>query len=139
MISLLCTCIYRSEKPNPILGRKKIRITGWPFTIWEEEHDKVLLGLLVEQIRNGGRESLDVGKDSWSDMAARFNESTGFKYTEKQLHEHFNFYEREYQIVNSIRNHQKFSWDHHRQVGIATDADWKEFVMVYRHITFRSI
>nr|CAD1841072.1 unnamed protein product [Ananas comosus var. bracteatus] len=59
VLQLECTsCIYYSanviERPNPILGRKKIRITDWPFTIGEEEHDKVLLGLLVEQIRNGG-------------------------------------------------------------------------------------
>ncbi|OAY67490.1 hypothetical protein ACMD2_17061 [Ananas comosus] len=35
---------------------------------------------------------------------------------------------REYHIVNRIRHHPKFSWDHKCHVVIATDAEWNEYI-----------
>ncbi|XP_020092622.1 uncharacterized protein LOC109713075 [Ananas comosus] len=117
-----------SEQPNQILGRKKIIITDRLLAIWEKEHDKILLGLLVEQIQTGGRKILYLENDSWRDVVAKFNKTTGLKYENKHLYEHFNFYKYEYEIVSNIRHHPEFSWDHRRQVVIATDAKWNEYI-----------
>nr|CAD1841051.1 unnamed protein product [Ananas comosus var. bracteatus] len=116
------------EWPNKILGRKEIIITDRPLAIWEKKHDKILLGLLVEQIRSGGRKVLDFENDFWRDVVAKFNEATGLKYEDRHLHERFIFYKYEYELVNNMRHHPEFSWDHQRQVVIATDAKWNEYI-----------
>lgn len=121
--------VHIIETPNVIPEKKRIIITDQPLAIWEKEHDKILLSLLVEQISNGGEENiLHGGEDSWCNIVAKFNESTGLQYEHKHLFERFNFYRREYHIVNRIRHHPKFSWDHKCHVVIATDAEWNEYI-----------
>ncbi|XP_020091700.1 uncharacterized protein LOC109712515 isoform X1 [Ananas comosus] len=114
--------------PKEILGRKQIKIANQSSAIWERAHDKVLLDLLVEQIRSSGRKILDYKNNSWSDIVAKFNKATGMKYEDKHLHARFNVYEREYRILRNIKHHPEFSWDHQRQVVIATDAKWNEYI-----------
>ncbi|XP_020091809.1 uncharacterized protein LOC109712584 isoform X2 [Ananas comosus] len=114
--------------PKEILGRKKIKITGRPSAIWEKAHDQVLLDLLVKQIQSRGRKILDFKNNSWRDVVAKFNEATGMKYEDKHLHDRFSYYEREYGIVHNIKHHPEFSWDHQRQVVIATDAKWNKYI-----------
>ncbi|OAY67489.1 L10-interacting MYB domain-containing protein [Ananas comosus] len=114
--------------PKEILERKKIKITDRPSAIREKAHYLVLLNLLVKQIQSKGRKILDYKNNSRHDIVVKFNEATGKKYEDKQLHDRFKFYECEYGIVRNIKHHPEFSWDHQRQVVIATDAKWNKYI-----------
>nr|CAD1831879.1 unnamed protein product [Ananas comosus var. bracteatus] len=112
------------EWPSRMLGRGKIVMILQPSVIWQKEDDKVLIDLMLVHTRNGG----NFTRDSWRDIVARFNRVTGLNYGIEHLEHRLYYYRHEYRIVKGIMNHPTFSWDHQRQVVIAADAEWNDYI-----------
>lgn len=110
------------------LKRKEFGTTNQARVYWTREHDRVLVDLMVEQTLIGARVGAGFTRDGWLDMVDRFNERTMLHYAVDHLKNRLRFYKREYRIVNGIKNHAGFSWDHKMQMVIADDAEWDEYV-----------
>lgn len=112
------------------LKRKEVATSNQARVYWTREHDRVLIDLMLEQTLSGARAGASFTREAWFDMVDRFNERTRLQYDVDHLKNRFRFYKREFRIVNGIKNHPGFSWDHKLQIVITDDDEWSQYVAV---------
>jgi hypothetical protein len=102
--------------------------------VWTAQHDAKFLDLLLRHTRGGGDRRRAVGdltEDDWRAIRAELNSATRSAFPVEELRRRLAEFRREFDAVSRIKNHRRFSYDARRRVVVATEAEWKRYVLVW--------
>ncbi|KAK8282822.1 hypothetical protein V6Z11_D08G050100 [Gossypium hirsutum] len=100
-------------------------------TIWTPEMDRYFIDLMLEQLNKGNRFDDHVfSKTAWMNMNSSFNERFKFEYEMDVLKNRHKTLRNLYKAVKNLLNQKGFNWDSTRQMVIAENKIWDEYIKV---------
>lgn len=122
----------RNEHAKESLSRsKKSKAVYLP---WPPSEDKLLLELLVEQVYKGEKKDNVFSRDAWNEVVAKFNEVTSSKKTRDHMLNRMKTWRRTYSIVSAMIEENEFIWDESKNMVVAGDAVWDNYLKVSKMI-----
>nr|TKV90637.1 hypothetical protein SEVIR_9G042900v2 [Setaria viridis] len=120
-------------KRKPV-SRRSLRkiLSRLHVDVWTAQHDAKFLDLLLRHTRGGGGDRRSVGDltaDDWRAIRAELNAATGSAFPVDELQRRLAEFRREFDAVSRIKEHRRFSYDARRRVVVATEAEWKRYVL----------
>ncbi|PAN44412.1 hypothetical protein PAHAL_9G040900 [Panicum hallii] len=119
-------------KRKPV-SRRSLRkiLSRLHVDVWTAQHDAKFLDLLLRHTRGGGggRTVGDLTADDWRAIRAELNAATRSAFPVEELQRRLAEYRREFEAVSRIKDHRGFSYDARRRVVVATEAEWKRYVL----------
>ncbi|CAL4936630.1 unnamed protein product [Urochloa decumbens] len=100
--------------------------------VWTAQHDAKFLDLLLRHTRCGGGGGTGVGDltaEDWRSIRAELNGATGSVFPVEEMQRRLAEFRREFEAVSRIKEHRRFSYDARRRVVVATEAEWKRYVL----------
>lgn len=97
---------------------------------WTSALTKVLVDLLVDQVRQGNKRNKSFDKKAWECVCEDFREQTGLTWDNEQLKSRYAALRKQYVIVKSLLDHGDFQWDQSTGVIMATDEAWDGYIKV---------
>ncbi|CAL4927963.1 unnamed protein product [Urochloa decumbens] len=100
--------------------------------VWTAQHDAKFLDLLLRHTRGGGGGGRGVGDltaEDWRAIRAELNGATGSAFPVEEMQRRLAEFRREFEAVSRIKEHRRFSYDARRRVVVATEAEWKRYVL----------
>ncbi|CAN6303083.1 unnamed protein product [Urochloa humidicola] len=99
--------------------------------VWTAQHDAKFLDLLLRRTRAGGGERGvgDLTADDWRAIRGELNAATGSAFPVEELQRRLAEFRRQFEAVSRIKEHRRFSYDARRRVVVATEAEWKRYVL----------
>lgn len=121
-------------KRKPV-SRRSLRkiLSRLHVDVWTAQHDAKFLDLLHRHTRGGGGDRRSVGDltaDDWRAIRAELNAATASAFPVDELQRRLAEFRREFNAVSRIKEHHRFSYDARRRVVVATEAEWKRYVLV---------
>ncbi|KAD6120261.1 hypothetical protein E3N88_11532 [Mikania micrantha] len=112
--------ISRSECED--IGRSRCR------TYWQPPMDRYFIDLMVDQVQKGHQIDGLFCKQAWMAMINSFNARFGFKYDVDILKNRYKTFKKQHNVVNKLLETQGFLWDDFRQMVIADDLAWQDYI-----------
>ena len=114
------------------LSRRSLRkiLSRLHVDVWTAQHDAKFLDLLLRHTRGGGRAVGDLTAGDWRAIHAELNAATRSAFPVEELQRRLSEFRREFEAVSRIKDHHGFSYDARRRVVVATEAEWKRYVLV---------
>ncbi|KAJ7973018.1 L10-interacting MYB domain-containing protein [Quillaja saponaria] len=101
-------------------------------TIWTPEMDHYFIDLMLEHVGKGIRfDDHLFSKRAWKDMSSSFNEKFKFKYDKDVLKNRHKTLRNLYRAVKNLLVQTGFSWDEKRNMVIADNDVWEEYIKVH--------
>ncbi|CAN6286440.1 unnamed protein product [Urochloa humidicola] len=99
--------------------------------VWTARHDAKFLDLLLRHTTRGGRGGGvgDLTAEDWRGVRDELNAATGCAFPVEELQRRLAGFRREFEAVSRIKEHRRFSYDARRRVVVATEAEWKRYVL----------
>lgn len=97
---------------------------------WTMFLTKVLVDLLVDQVRKGNRLNNAFNKKAWVLLCDDFYKKTGLRWDKEQLKNRFAVLRRQYVVVKSLLDLTDFSWDESTGMVMGKDEAWTEYIKV---------
>ncbi|XP_022763073.1 uncharacterized protein At2g29880-like [Durio zibethinus] len=111
-----------SATQEGVLGRAKAE--------WTPSRDAYLVELLIEQ-HNCGRTAYNEFKNEVIRSVTRdFNKKFGMNLEENQIKNRYNVMKKDYGVVKTLLGHNGFDWDETRQMVVADDKVWDNYIVV---------
>ncbi|XWS40175.1 hypothetical protein CRYUN_Cryun18bG0117900 [Craigia yunnanensis] len=111
-----------SATQEGVLGRAKAE--------WTPSRDAYLVELLIEQ-HNCGRTAYNEFKNEVIRSVTRdFNKKFGMNLEENQIKNRYNVMKKDYGVVKTLLGHNGFGWDETRQMIVADDKVWDNYIAV---------
>ena len=105
-----------------VLGRAKAE--------WTPSRDAYLVELFIEQ-HNCGRTAYNEFKNEVIRSVTRdFNKKFGMNLEENQIKNRYNVMKKDYGVVKTLLGHNGFGWDETRQMVVADDKVWDNYIAV---------
>lgn len=101
-----------------------------PDFLWSPAEDKLLLTLLAEQVRKDGKKASDFSDETWDEMTLKFNIMMSSNKTKSNMITRLNIWRKMYDIFSGIIQEEGFLWDDSREMVIAEDAVWDNYIKV---------
>ncbi|CAL4945015.1 unnamed protein product [Urochloa decumbens] len=119
-----------NNKRKPV-SRRSLRkiLSRLHVDVWTAQHDAKFLDLLLRHTRGGGRGVGDLTAEDWRAIRAELNAATGSAFPVEELQRRLAEFRREFEAVSRIKEHRRFSYDARRRVVVATEAEWKRYVL----------
>ncbi|KAI3805876.1 hypothetical protein L1987_21763 [Smallanthus sonchifolius] len=83
---------------------------------------------MFDQAQKGNQIDGLFRKQAWIEMTKSFNARFGFKYDVDILKNRFKTFKRQYNVINKLLESQGFLWDDLRQMVIADDLIWQDYI-----------
>lgn len=99
-------------------------------TYWQPPMDRYFIDLMVNQVDKGNQVDGLFNKQAWIDMIKLFNDRFGFKYDVDILKNRYKTFKRQYNVITKVLEAQGFLWDDLRQMVIADDCVWQDYIEV---------
>jgi len=100
-------------------------------TIWTPEMDRYFIDLLLEQVSNGNKfDDHLFSKKAWKHMTYLFNAKFKFQCEKDVLKNRHKTLRNLYKAVKKLLEYKGFSWDENRQMVMADNNDWDEYIKV---------
>ncbi|KAK7396928.1 hypothetical protein VNO78_18091 [Psophocarpus tetragonolobus] len=100
-------------------------------TIWTPEMDRYFIDLMLEQIAQGRKfEDHLFSKRAWKHMSTKFNAKFNFQYEKDVLKNRHKTLRNLYRGVKNLLARPGFSWDEKRDMVIADNHVWDEYLKV---------
>ncbi|OEL33056.1 hypothetical protein BAE44_0005923 [Dichanthelium oligosanthes] len=118
-------------KRKPV-SRRSLRkiLSRLHVDVWTAQHDAKFLDLLLRHTRGGGgRDVGDLTADDWRAIRAELNSDTRSAFPVEELKRRLAEFRGEFDAVSRIKDHHRFSYDARRRVVVATEAEWKRYVL----------
>ena len=115
------------------LSRRSLRkiLSRLHLDVWTAQHDAKILDLLLRHTRGGGGQTVDdLTAGDWRAIRAELNAATRSAFPVEELQRRLAEYRREFEAVSRIKDHHGFRYDARRRVVVATEAEWKRYVLV---------
>ena len=112
-------------------------ILGRPKAEWTPSRDAYLVELFIEQ-HNCGRTAYNEFKvEVYKSVTKDFKRKFGLNLEENQIKNRYNVMKKDYGIVKTLLSHTGFAWDDIRQMVVADDKIWDNYIAVCKK--FRSV
>lgn len=118
------------EKPQAPPGETSPTIGHRTRTYWQPPMDRYFIDLMLDQVQKGNQVDGVFRKQAWMEMIALFNAKFGFKYDMDVLKNRFKTLRRQYNVIRSLLDLNGFVWDDTRQMVIADDSVWQDYIKV---------
>ena len=129
-------------KRKPV-SRRSLRkiLSRLHLDVWTAQHDAKFLDLLLRHTRGGGGRTVDdLTAGDWRAIRAELNAATRSAFPVEELQRRLSEFRLEFEAVSRIKDHHGFSYDARRRVVVATEAEWKRYVLVgaaaHHHLIF---
>ncbi|CAD5326886.1 unnamed protein product [Arabidopsis thaliana] len=101
-------------------------------TVWTPEMDQYFIELMVEQVRKGNRfEDHLFSKRAWKFMSCSFTAKFKFLYGKDVLKNRHKTLRNLFKSVNNLLIEDGFSWDDTRQMVVADNCVWDEYLKIH--------
>ncbi|XP_023741627.1 L10-interacting MYB domain-containing protein [Lactuca sativa] len=101
-------------------------------TIWTPEMDRYFIELMLEEAGKGNRiDDHLFSKRAWNHMTLLFNTKFRFQYEKDVLKNRHKTLRNVYKVINKLLALDGFSWDHTRQMVIAHNEVWDDYIKVH--------
>lgn len=94
--------------------------------------ERYFVDLMLEHINRGNRIGHTFNKQAWIDMLAVFNAKFGSQYDKDVLKSRYTNLWKLFNDVKHLLCQNGFSWDEARQMVVADDYIWDEYIKVNR-------
>lgn len=99
-------------------------------TYWQPPMDRYFINLLLAHVRKGNQFDGVFSKQAWMEIISSFNEKFGFEYSLEILKNRYKTLRRQYNLIKSLLQLDGFAWDEIRQMVIADDYVWQDYIKV---------
>lgn len=99
-------------------------------TYWQPPMDRYFIDLMLDQVQKGNKVDGVFSKQAWMEMIASFNSKFGFDYGMDILKNRYKTLRRQYNVIKNLLNLDGFTWDDARQMVIADDYVWQDYIKV---------
>lgn len=100
-------------------------------TIWTPEMDRYFIDLMLEQVSKGNKfDDHLFSKRAWKHMSLLFNAKFSFPYEKDVLKNRHKTLRNLYKAIKNLLDQKGFSWDNKRQMVIANNNVWDEYIKV---------
>ncbi|OVA07336.1 Myb/SANT-like domain [Macleaya cordata] len=116
----------RQSRPNYTQSHQEQARAKWttPLT-------NILADLMVEEVVKGNKQNNSFGKKAWKNICDEFHKKTGLKWDREQLKNRYGVLRRHYTTMKSLLDLNDFTWDESRQIVMATDEVWDEYIKAH--------
>jgi hypothetical protein len=73
----------------------------------------------------------DLTEDNWRAIHAELNAAMRSAFPVEDLQRWLAEFRREFDAVRRVKDHRRFSYNTRRRVVVATEAEWKRYVLVW--------
>ncbi|KAA8532000.1 hypothetical protein F0562_006858 [Nyssa sinensis] len=94
---------------------------------WTTSLTKILVELMVDQVRKGNRQNNSFSKKAWKYMCDEFYKKTGLKWDKEQLKNRYAFLRKQHNIVKLLLDQSDFIWDEATGAIVAKDEVWDNY------------
>lgn len=101
--------------------------------------ERYFVDLMLEHIHRGNRIGHTFNKQAWIDMLSVFNAKFGSQYDKDVLKSRYTNLWNVFNDVKHLLGQSGFSWDEARQMVVADDCIWDEYIKVNRVGVFEDI
>ncbi|RZC86201.1 hypothetical protein C5167_007385 [Papaver somniferum] len=106
------------QSSNPQTGR----------TTWTPPMDRLFIGLMEDQVQKGQLLDGQFSKYAWTHFVDNFKQSFGSSFTKDVLKNRMKTLKKNYVAVSTLRGQSGFGWDQSREIVIADDAVWDDYI-----------
>lgn len=92
--------------------------------------DCFLIDLMLEQVHRGNRIGRSFITQAWNDMVKSFNTNFDSNHGNEVLKNRYKHFRKQYTDVRILLQHSGFSWDEGREMVIAEDHVWDDYIKV---------
>uniref|UniRef100_A0A0D9W0G5 Ubiquitin-like domain-containing protein n=1 Tax=Leersia perrieri TaxID=77586 RepID=A0A0D9W0G5_9ORYZ len=123
--------VTKRRKPVTRRAIRKILSRLQVDDAWTSHRDAKFLDLLLRHTAGGGggRNVGELTGEEWSAIGAELNAATGSSFAVEELQRRMGEFRREFEAAGRIKNHPLFSYDPRRRVVVASQADWKNYLL----------
>ncbi|XP_026452015.1 L10-interacting MYB domain-containing protein-like [Papaver somniferum] len=107
-----------NQSSNPQTGR----------TTWTPPMDRLFMGLMADQVHEGQLLDGQFSKHAWTHIFDNFRQSFGSSFTKDVLKNRMKTLKKNYVAVSTLRGQSGFGWDQSREVVVADDDVWDEYI-----------
>ncbi|RDY09585.1 L10-interacting MYB domain-containing protein, partial [Mucuna pruriens] len=100
-------------------------------TYWQPPMDRYFINLMLAHVYKGNQFDGVFSKQAWMEMISSFNEKFGFEYSLEILKNRYKTLRRQYNLIESLLQLDSFAWDEIRQMVIADDCVWQDYIKVH--------
>ncbi|KAG2406550.1 uncharacterized protein HKW66_Vig0058060 [Vigna angularis] len=100
-------------------------------TYWQPPMDRYFINLMLAQMQKGNQFDGVFSKQAWMEIISSFNEKFGFEYSLEILKNRHKTLRRQYNLIKSLLQLDGFAWDETRQMVIADDCVWQDYIKVH--------
>ncbi|XP_047311624.1 L10-interacting MYB domain-containing protein-like [Impatiens glandulifera] len=95
---------------------------------WTTTLNKILVDIMVEQVRCGNRKKDTFNKKGWKLISDNFHKRSGFKWGEEQIMTQYDVLKKEYNLTKTLLEQSDFIWEESTGTITAKDEDWERFI-----------
>ncbi|XP_027917610.1 L10-interacting MYB domain-containing protein isoform X2 [Vigna unguiculata] len=118
-------CEQRVSKETTTSSRTRTR------TYWQLPMDRYFINLMLAHVQKGNQFDGVFSKQAWMEIILSFNEKFGFEYSLEILKNRYKTLRRQYNLIKSLLRLDGFAWDETRQMVIADDCVWQDYIKVH--------
>lgn len=100
-------------------------------TYWRPPMDRYFINLMLAHVHQGNQFDGVFSKQAWVEMISSFHEKFGFEYSLEILKNRYKTLRRQYNLIKSLLQLDGFAWDETRQMVIADDCVWQDYIKVH--------
>ncbi|KAK7379019.1 hypothetical protein VNO80_04471 [Phaseolus coccineus] len=100
-------------------------------TYWQPPMDRYFINLMLAHVQKGNQFDGVFSKQAWMEIISSFNEKFGFEYSLEILKNRYKTLRRQYNLIKSLLQLDGFAWDEIRQMVIADDYVWQDYIKVH--------
>ncbi|KAH6760718.1 Myb/SANT-like DNA-binding domain protein [Perilla frutescens var. frutescens] len=118
-------------KPNNRMSGQNPSCNHCSRTYWTPTMERYFVDLMLEHIHQGNRIGHTFNKQAWIDMLAVFNAKFGSQYDKDVLKSRYTNLWKLFNDVKHLLGQNGFSWDETRQMVVADDYIWDEYIKIH--------
>ena len=92
--------------------------------------DGYFINVMLAHLHKGNQFDGVFSKQAWVEMISSFNKKFGFEYSLEILKNRHKTLRRQYNLIKSLLQLHGFDWDETRQMVIADDCFWQDYIKV---------
>ncbi|KAJ6745311.1 hypothetical protein OIU74_028071 [Salix koriyanagi] len=100
-------------------------------TYWTPTMERYFIDLMLEQLHRGNRIGHTFNKQAWTDMLAVFNAKFESQYDKDVLKSRYTNLWKQFNDVKELLGQTGFAWDENRQMVVADDGLWHDYIKVH--------
>ncbi|KAI3948923.1 hypothetical protein MKW92_013602, partial [Papaver armeniacum] len=99
-------------------------------TTWTPPMDRLFIGLMEDQVLEGQLLIGQFSKHAWTHIVDNFKQGFGSSFTKDVLKNRMKTLKKNYVDVSTLKGQSGIEWDQSREIVVANDAVWDDYIKV---------